>query len=274
MTFLARLPDLPRGRRILPDLRSPRRSELASGLGRGHKGAMPYSHPQALSREQALGRIRHLLPGALALAGVAGYMNSIALGVFKSPVSHMTGAVSYLGIDVADGRSSDAAATLSIILAFMVGACLAGFIIGSRELSPGRRFGATLILEGAILAVATYLLVSGRHSGVTLIAMACGLQNGTTSSYFGLMIRTTHVTGTVTDIGVMMGHWLRHRHVERRKLVFMMGVVAAFGTGVWIGALANARTGSIGLVVASLGLAAGGGAIMAFPAWFRGANPG
>jgi uncharacterized membrane protein YoaK (UPF0700 family) len=230
---------------------------------------MPYSHPQALSREQALGRIGHLLPGALALAGMAGFINSIALGVFNSPVSHMTGAVSYLGIDVADGRSTDAVATLSIIGAFMVGAGLSGFIIGAKELAPGRRFGATLVLEGGFLALATYLLVSDRHSGVPLIAMACGLQNGTTSSYFGLMIRTTHVTGTVTDIGVMVGHWLRHRHIERKKLIFMIGVVAAFGTGVWIGALANSRTGSAALAVASFGAAAAGGTILAFPAWFN-----
>ena len=232
---------------------------------------MPYSHPQALSREQALGRIGHLLPGALAFAGMAGYINSMALGVFNSPVSHMTGAVSYLGIDVAGGRSADAAATLSIILSFMFGAALAGFIIGARELSPGRRFGAALILEAGLLATATCLLVSGGHSGVPLIAMACGLQNGTTSSYFGLMIRTTHVTGTVTDIGVMVGHWLRHRHIERRKLIFMIGVVAAFGMGVWIGALANARAGSVALAVASIGCAAAGGMILAFPARFNGA---
>jgi uncharacterized membrane protein YoaK (UPF0700 family) len=230
---------------------------------------MPYSHPQALSREQALGRIGHLLPGALALAAMAGYINSIALGVFNSPVSHMTGAVSYLGIDVAEGRSADAVATLSIVIAFMVGAGLAGFIIGAKELSPGRRFGVALAIEGGILALATYLLVSGRHSGIPLIAMACGLQNGTTSSYFGLMIRTTHVTGTVTDIGVMVGHWLRHRHVERKKLLFMIGVVAAFGFGVWMGALANSRTGSIALAVASFGAAVAGISILVFPAWFN-----
>jgi uncharacterized membrane protein YoaK (UPF0700 family) len=99
--------------------------------------------------------------------------------------------------------------------------------------------------------------------------MACGLQNGTTSSYFGLMIRTTHVTGTVTDIGVMVGHWLRHRHIERKKLIFMIGLVAAFGTGVWLGALSDARTGSAGLALAAFGSAAAGGIILAFPAWFN-----
>jgi len=167
---------------------------------------MPYSHPQLLTREQALAGMRHLLPGAFAFAGTAGFINSIALGVFRSPVSHMTGAVSYLGIELAGGHSHDAIATLSIILAFMVGAGVAGFILGAEKLAPGRRYGVALLCEAGLLALAMLLLVSGRSVGVSLIAMACGLQNATTSSYCGLMIRTTHVTGTVTDIGVMMGH--------------------------------------------------------------------
>jgi uncharacterized membrane protein YoaK (UPF0700 family) len=230
---------------------------------------MPYSHPQPLTRDEALGRIRHLLPGALVLAGTAGYINSIALGVFGSPVSHMTGAESYLGLEFAAGHFRAATATLSIILAFIVGAGLAGFIVGAENLAPGRRYGLALAGEGGLLVVAMCLLISGRSFGVSLIAMACGLQNATTSSYFGLMIRTTHVTGTVTDIGVMLGHWLRHRHIERRKLLFMVGLVAAFGAGVWLGALADGRWGSASLAVAAGGCLIAGGAIGLFPGWFN-----
>ena len=230
---------------------------------------MPYSHPQTLTREQALGRIGHLLPGALAFAGTAGFINSIALGYFHSPVSHMTGAVSYLGIDLAGAHSIDALASLSIILAFVIGAGLAGFIVGARKLAPGRRYGVALVCEGGLLVAAMALLLSGRRFGVPLIAMACGLQNATTSSYCGLMIRTTHVTGTVTDIGVMLGHWLRHQKIERRKLAFMIGVVAAFGTGVWIGALADSRWGSASLMIAATGGLAAGTVICLFPRWFK-----
>ena len=229
---------------------------------------MPYSHPQSLTREQALKNIRHLLPGSLAFAGTAGYINSVALGAFRSPVSHMTGAVSYLGIDLAASHSRAAVATLSIILAFMVGAGLAGCIVGAESLGPGRRYGAAVCCEGALLALATALLMTGRPFGVSLIAMACGLQNATTSSYCGLMIRTTHVTGTVTDIGVMLGHWLRHRHVERRKLGFMIGVVMAFGAGVWLGALADGRWGSASLAIAAAGCITAGATLALWPHWF------
>jgi uncharacterized membrane protein YoaK (UPF0700 family) len=230
---------------------------------------MPYSHPQPLTREQALGRIHYLLPGALAFAGMAGFVNSVALGVFRSPVSHMTGAVSYLGIELAGGHFRAALATLSIIVAFMVGAGLAGFIVGAENLGPGRRYGMALGCEGVLLALATFLLVSGHPSGVPLASMACGVQNATTSSYCGLTIRTTHVTGTVTDIGVMLGHWLRHRKIEPRKLVLMVGLVTAFGAGVWIGALADSRWGSATMGFASCGCFAVGVVIGIFPGVIR-----
>jgi len=149
----------------------------------------------------------------------------------------------------------------------MAGAGVAGFIVGAENLAPGRRYGISLGCEGGLLALAMLLLVSGHRFGVPLIAMACGLQNATTSSYCGLMIRTTHVTGTVTDIGVMMGHWLRHRRIERRKLLFMIGVVAAFGAGVWMGALADGRWGSASLAIAAAGCFTAGASISLFPRW-------
>jgi uncharacterized membrane protein YoaK (UPF0700 family) len=230
---------------------------------------VPYSHPQPLTREQALGQIRHLLPGALVFAGTAGFINSVALGVFRSPVSHMTGAVSYLGIELAGGRPNVALATLSIIVTFMIGAALSGFILGAENLSPGRHYGVALGCEGALLAIATLLLVSGHPSGVSLVSMACGVQNAMTSSYCGLMIRTTHVTGTVTDIGVMLGHLLRHRSIERRKLVLMIGLLTAFGAGVWVGALADSRWGSATMGFASFGCLVASAAMMIFSKRFK-----
>ena len=75
--------------------------------------------------------MRHLLPGAAALAGTAGCINSVVLGFFRTPVSHMTGAVSHLGLDLADGRVADGLASSSIILGFVLGAMVAGLLVGA-----------------------------------------------------------------------------------------------------------------------------------------------
>jgi len=219
---------------------------------------MPYSHPQWINRATALREVRHLLPGALLFAGLAGYVNAVAVGFFSTPVSHMTGAVSHLGVDVAEARGWDSLASFSIVLGFLAGAVAAGMTIGAKKLMPGRRYGVALICEGLLLGVATWLLLERHRLGLPLVAMACGLQNAMTSSYCGLLIRSTHITGTVTDIGVMLGHWIRHRRVEKWKLAFLSSVVGAFGVGGWLGASLDLRFGPACLAVAASGCVVAG----------------
>jgi uncharacterized membrane protein YoaK (UPF0700 family) len=206
--------------------------------------AMPYSHPQPISPKDAFSKVRHLVPGAMALAFMAGFVNSSALAIFHSPVSHMSGTVSHLGIDLAGGRWSDALASVAIVCGFVVGALLAGMMVGAWKLVPGRAYGVVMVVEGVVLGVAGAVLMAGySRLGVPMVALACGLQNAMSSSYCGLMIRTTHVTGTVTDIGVILGHWLRHRQIQGYKLAFLSGLVLSFGVGGWAGALAESRLG-------------------------------
>merc|ERR1711998_24401 len=50
-----------------------------------------------------------------------------------------------------------------------------------------------------------------RFSGVLLLSVASGLQNAMTTAYGGAVVRTTHVTGTVTDMGIEIGKILFHR---------------------------------------------------------------
>jgi uncharacterized membrane protein YoaK (UPF0700 family) len=219
---------------------------------------MPYSHPQSMDKARAFRDVRHLLPGAAALAALAGYVNSVVLGFFHTPVSHMTGAVSHLALDLANGHVADATASLSIVLGFLAGAVSAGIFVGALKLSPNRMYGLVMIFEGALLGASTLLLMSRHRFGLPAVAMACGLQNAMTSSYCGLMIRTTHVTGTMTDIGVMLGHWIRHRRIERWKLGFLTTVILSFGAGGWLGAMGDARFGPQCLGVAAVGCAAAG----------------
>ena len=220
---------------------------------------MPYSHPQPLDRNRAHQQVRHLLPGAVAFAMVAGYVNSVALGFFHTPVSHMTGAVSHLGIDFAEAKLWDAWASLSIVLGFLSGAILAGLIVGAWKLVPGRHYGVAMMVEGGLLAIGAWLITSTHRMGLPVLAMACGLQNATTSSYCGLIIRTTHVTGVVTDIGVMMGHWMRHRQIDLWKLRFLGWVVIAFTVGGCVGAAADLRYGPRCLALAAAVVSCAGG---------------
>ncbi|RYZ89579.1 MAG: DUF1275 domain-containing protein [Proteobacteria bacterium] len=219
---------------------------------------MPYSHPQPLDRASIYRDWKHILPGAMALSGTAGYINSVVLGFLDTPVSHMSGAVSHLGIAIADNDVSRSTTSTLIILGFLVGAMLAGFLVGATRLTPSRRYGAVLMFEGVLLSISAILLASKSPAGSMLAATACGLQNAMSSSYCGLMIRTTHVSGIVTDLGVMLGHWVRHRRIVIWKLRFLVALLFSFGFGGVVGGVLNRMYGPICLGGAAVGCLLGG----------------
>jgi uncharacterized membrane protein YoaK (UPF0700 family) len=226
---------------------------------------MPYRRSR-IPRLATPSERRLVFAGALSLAGLAGYVNVVVLGFFHVPVSHMSGAVSRLGIDLATRNLADLRVVVSIVGGFLAGAMVSGMVIGGRKLRPGRRYAVALLIEGGVLAVAVALLRGGNALGVTLAATACGIQNAMASSYYGLDIRTTHVTGIVTDLGVMMGHWIRHRRVPPWKLMLLLGILTGFFAGGLAGAAAFRRVGVTALAFASAACLAAGAAYYAWQA--------
>ncbi len=207
-------------------------------------------------------RRRHpwFVAGGVALAAVAGYVNLVMLGFFHVPVSHMTGAVSRVAADLAEGDRPHLQIVIGIVTGFLVGAATSGALIGSRRLESGRRYGVALMLEGVLLSGACLLGLRESQWAVPVAATACGLQNAMASSYHGLVVRTTHVTGLVTDLGLLLGHALRDRSVEGWRVAMLSGLLAGFTAGALAGAYANAWIGVAALWPAAVACLAAGAA--------------
>lgn len=188
------------------------------------------------------------------LAATAGFVNVLLLGIYHVPVSHMTGAVARIAIDISSGNRSDFWGAMTIFIGFLCGAILSGLIIGSTRVEPGRRYGVAMMIEASLLSLAAILLVNGNtRSGIPMASMACGLQNAMASSYCGLILRTTHVSGMVTDIGVLIGHWIRYHHIEYWKLTLLVVIFLGFILGGISGGISYSHYGIYPL----FGLAAG-----------------
>jgi uncharacterized membrane protein YoaK (UPF0700 family) len=200
------------------------------------------------------------------LSSVAGFVNVVLLGIYHVPVSHMSGAVSRLAIDITTANRADLRGALAIFIGFLCGAILSGLIIGATRIRPGRRYGITMMLEGALLTTSAILLLYQRRSGIPLAAMACGLQNAMASSYYGLIIRTTHVSGMVTDIGVLLGQLIRYGRLEVWKLLLLTVLLGGFFTGGLLGGLAFAKIGIPALFLAAISCTTGGAC---YYAWRR-----
>ncbi len=114
---------------------------------------------------------------------------------------------------------------------------MSGAIISQSNLRLGRRYGVALSLESLTLFVAVYFLRRGAHTGDYLAAMACGLQNAMATTYSGALVRTSHVSGMFTDLGIMLGHALRGLPVARRRLALCVLVIGCFFSGGVYGAM-------------------------------------
>lgn len=180
--------------------------------------------------------------GTAVLALIAGLVNAAGyLGFRRQSISNMTGNTSLLGIALGKGDMGEALHWALTVAAFVLGAMLSGMIVQQSTLRLGRRYGVALMLESALLFAAVPLLVASDALGLYLASVAVGLQNGMVSAYSGMVIRTTHVTGIFTDLGIYLGHLSRGLPVDTLRLRVCVLVVACFMLGSVIGAVLFGR---------------------------------
>jgi len=168
------------------------------------------------------------------LAFVGGFVNSSGFVLIGTFSSHVTGNVGRLANDAATGQYAAALAALSLVLCFFAGAFGASVILESRFLGAqtARAYALALGTEMLLLLLFTSLsyVTASAHPRVkdaeaALLCAAMGLQNALVSRLSGAVVRTTHLTGVVTDLGIEGARWFRFwrqslSEVTRVPLVF------------------------------------------------------
>lgn len=196
--------------------------------------------------------------GAALLACLSGMVNVAGyLGFEHQAVSHLTGTTTLLGNALAQGELRAAAQLAGVALAFVLGAAVAGLLVGdSRQLD--RRYADALLLAALVLCGAAVLFPRQPLAGALLAAAACGLQNALATIFSNALIRTSHVSGMFTDLGIGVGHLLRGTPLQRQRLHMCALVIACFFAGAALGAWLFVRIGYLALAVpaSALGLAA------------------
>jgi len=169
--------------------------------------------------------------GAFALAFIAGIVNAVGLlGFEHQAISHLSGSVTLLGIKLMNSTSA-ALLLMSIVLSFMLGSALSGFLLTGGSLKLGRHYDTLLFIEGLLLLLSAYLLDQSYVYGITLASAACGLQNALATNYSGAVVRTTHLTGIFTDLGLMIGKALKGETFDSRKGVMFLLIIIGFLLG-------------------------------------------
>lgn len=167
--------------------------------------------------------------GAVALSSVAGMVNVVGfLGFEHQAVSHMTGSTSQLGMAIAQGDWRAVGHLWGLLIAFSLGAMLSGLLIQADTVQLGRRYGVALAIESALLLVAIPLFEQQQIWGALAAAMACGLQNAMATTFSGAVVRTTHLSGMFTDLGIGLGHLLRGLPLQVRRLTLSGLIISGF----------------------------------------------
>lgn len=190
--------------------------------------------------------------GAWALAFIAGIVNVVGLlGFEHQAITHLTGNTSMLAEAVASLNLPTALHFSALIGSFLAGCVLSGFIIQDSTLQLGRRYGLALFLVALLLFVSVPLLEHQSSYGMYTAAGACGLQNAMVSTYSGAVIRTTHLSGMFTDLGIYLGHTLRGLPVDTRRLRLCLVVISGFFCGGVAGAFLHHAIGYSALYIPS-----------------------
>lgn len=176
--------------------------------------------------------------GAWVLAFVGGAVNVVGLlGWEHHAVTHLTGTSSLLAESLAKWDINKIQHWTTMLSSFVAGCVVSGIIIQDSTLRLGRRYGVALLLESVLLLMAAHFLQHSEATGLYLAAAACGLQNAMVSTYSGSVVRTTHLSGMFTDLGISVGHALRRLPFDERRFRLSLIVISGFICGGVMGAL-------------------------------------
>ena len=202
---------------------------------------------------------------AITLAWIAGCTNTVSILACGHVISHVSGTTSDLGRYAADGKWPLVGFGLFLLASFMAGAVLSGI---STEFGRRRHWESIFVLPIAIemvilgcFALGVSQLEQEPPTGAALFiltglaSMSMGLQNATITRISSGVVRTTHVTGVLTDLGMelaQLGIWInagRSRsgrarwwrglwvHPTVRRIALLSSILGSFALGAGLGAV-------------------------------------
>jgi len=207
----------------------------------------------------------------LLLAFNAGAVNAGGFLVLHTYTSHMTGFASQLADGAVLGNGMLFLNALGAILAFILGAAVCAVLVNWARQSRLRSiYAPPLLLEAALMfpfglmgaITLTWTTPFAVPLTVLLLSFIMGLQNAVGSKTSGGSIRTTHMTGNITDFGMELGklvYWnarntpastrVRHEHARMQRSA---GLILMFLSGGVAGALGFKHVGFICVVPLAL----------------------
>ncbi|MGJ3510010.1 YoaK family protein [Enemella sp. A6] len=200
------------------------------------------------------------------LALHAGLLNSVGFVATATYASHMTGLTAIVADHIVLGDFRLVGMGLIAIASFIAGAMTCALVFNwGRRRGLRSKFSSVLVLESSMVLVFGGLAdqVTWQHRVWLFIPVLCftmGLQNAIVTKASDAQIRTTHVTGMITDIGIELGKlvYLNRRRgsepvrANARQLRHHLAIVGLFFVGGVLGAAGYLTIGFFALIPAAM----------------------
>lgn len=201
------------------------------------------------------------------MAFISGSVNAGGYLACHRFVTHVTGFATLFGVDAAGGNWDGAWEILSVPFFFLFGAMLAAYFI-DRPYLMGKK--PRYYIVSGLISLCLIICAMGGVWGyfgtfgepvsssrdyvlLCFLVLAAGMQNSAATSASSGTVRTTHLTGVTTDlgIGIIRAAVLRTNESENadRESILMwarIGIILSFILGSLVGVLVFMKTGYLG----------------------------
>ncbi len=208
----------------------------------------------------------------MTLAFQAGLLNIGGFMACHRFVSHITGFATHFGHELVQADSSQALGMLVVPVFFLIGAMISGQLVDIRlKLHKNPRYYFTfgiiffLICSVYVLGILGYfggfsesMELSKNYILLVLLCLTCGIQNGTITTVSKSIVRTTHLTGITTDLGIGIVRLLNRKNLgeevtnESSANMMRFGIILFFIIGSAFGGLVFNKFGYGGFVVPAI----------------------
>lgn len=199
----------------------------------------------------------------MVLAFQAGMLNIGGFMACHRFVSHVTGFATFFGLEASRGSLEAALGMLLVPALFLGGAMISGYLVDLRlklHLKPryyivfGILFFLLLIVfaggeAGLFGHFGESVELTRDYSLLCFLCLICGLQNGTVTTVSRNVVRTTHLTGITTDLGIGVVRVLNRRRLgtavdeDVRANLMRAGIISFFIMGSVAGGFIFAAVG-------------------------------
>ena len=154
--------------------------------------------------------LKHNIQLAILLSFVAGMVNVVGFLSIQQLTTNVTGHFALFIYDLSNLELSKGLVYFLYIFSFLLGAFVSSLLIETfRENKKMNVFAFPIIIESALLILVAILggknLISANWIACLLL-FAMGLQNSFVTKVSNAVVRTTHLTGLFTDLGIELSH--------------------------------------------------------------------